>query len=146
MKKLRLIAAIFALILLAGCVHLGTGVKEKLTADEVLEMYKLLDEAEYPREYEFGVFDCSNASALLYDYFTRKGFRCEVMVGWQPTWDWHSWLIVVKNGKEFWIESTTKQIRNPCCYEDYVLKFRFRSLKFLRFFSKFLFMPNEWDY
>lgn len=146
MGKKHLIAAVFTLILLFGCVHLGIGTKEKLSLNEVLEMYKLLDEVKYPRQYEFGVFDCSNATALLYDYFSKKGLKCEIMVGWQPPWHWHSWLIVKKNGKEFWIESTTKQIRYPCCYENYILKFSFRSLKFLRFFSKVIFMPGEWNY
>ncbi len=101
MAKRRLIAFIFALVLLTSCVYLGILPKERLYLKEILNIYKLLDEVKYPQEYEFGVFDCSNATALLYDYFTKKGFKCEIMVGWQPPWQWHSWLIIKKTARNF---------------------------------------------
>lgn len=146
MRKIFIATLIGFLLFVSGCVYFGLGIKESISLNDFLEIQKLLNEVEYPQEYEFGVFDCSNATALLYDYFTKKGFKCEIMIGWQPPWSWHTWLIVKKNGKEFWIESTSKSIKYPCCYEEYLVKFRSRSLKFLQFFSGIIFMPNEWDY
>lgn len=109
----------------------------------------LNDEIFYPREYERGVFDCSNESALLHDFLEKKGYDCEIVSGLKlekDDIDLHAWLIARKDGKIFLIEATTKRIVSCHYYKNYLILLRCRSLKFLKFLSSIIGLNSDWAY
>ena len=149
MKTLKIKSAVLMVIMLmaVGCVHLPIIINEEENPDSeaVAELTKLLDGISYPGEYKFGFFDCSNESALLYDYLSQKGYKCKIMVGWKPLWRWHSWLIAEKNGKKFWIESTKKEIVCTHSFAEYLIVYA-GSLEIIKKISIITGSSREWKY
>jgi len=149
MRALKAAALIPAIFILLSCVHLpAISGNEKPDAEATAELNKILEEVSYPRDYELGVFDCSNQSAFLYDYLALKEYNCKIMIGWKLWWRWHSWLIAEKDGKEFWIEPTRKEIVCAHYYEWYFTAYR-GSLQGIRKIAKIfnIISPSkEWEY
>ncbi|MDP3051910.1 MAG: hypothetical protein Q8N42_00185 [bacterium] len=136
-------------LFLSGCAHSPLKPDEKPTPEMTTSLQELLDNASYGgRTYEMGIFDCSNESALLYDYLTEKGYQCEIVVGipyyfWRLAgWvcDIHVWLIVKKDGKKFWVDPTFKEVVCEDFYqnEGYFVQITLGSLKNAKKISKIL--------
>lgn len=153
MKKMSLIGAIFALFLITACVHLALKPDEKANVDESQKLQNILDEISYRGcwEYQLGVFDCSNQTALLYNLLTMDGYKCEIIFGINfssifTSSGWHVWLIAEKTGKRFWVESVTKQIVSPDAFKHYIIQIRLGSLKQAKRLSRIIGLSHQWDY
>jgi hypothetical protein len=153
MRKYRVILAIFTFFLVAGCVHLAVKADEKPDIDETSKLQNFLDEISYQGHWEYylGTFDCSNMTALLYDFLTEKGYKCKIIFGINPSslfvaYGWHVWLIAEKNGKKFWIEPIWKSIVSPDNFKNYTIKICLGSLKRAKRLSRIIGLSHEWDY
>jgi hypothetical protein len=127
--------------------------------DTAWELYKILSDVDFSgRKYEKYNFDCTNMSAYLFDYLREKGYECTIIVGFRNFFDIfktfsdegrHAWIIAEKNGNFFVVESTSLEIKKPddlSCYEEYRIRFYFKSLFFLRFITSLAGKPDEWAY
>lgn len=165
MKWLVFVSAVLFLIFwgsAAGCVHLVIKPDLSLKLEEVPdqkaieELNLLLDAVVYPRQYEMNVFDCSNMTACMCDFLTAKNYRCVIVLGTNSLWRLlfgdelgrgHVWIIAEKNGKKFWVESTTRATAASFSYGEYFWQLHFNSLKELKKFWERWHLPKgEWDY
>lgn len=151
---MRALINIFLLfIFLSGCVHSAIKSAEIPDIDEYLRLQNILDGISYRGcwEYQLGVFDCSNQTALLHDFLTAKGYECNIVLGINPSLlfygrGWHVWLIAEKNGKKFWIESVIKKIVSFDDFEHYTVKINLGSLKRAKKLSRLIRLSYNWDY
>ena len=156
MKRLILPLIIFAFVFadIAYFWRLNSPVKDEElpTYKMVTELTELLEDAPYEiSDYRIGVFDCSNESALLYDFLTARGYHSTVVIGVWFEWKWfpvilHSWIIVEKKGKKIWVEASRKEVVYQGYFRDYFVLAHFKSLLMLRILTMLFFFPNEWNY
>ncbi len=153
MKKMSLIGAIFVLFLIAACVYSALKPDEKTDINEYQKLQSILDKISYRGcwDYQLGVFDCSNQTAFLYNFLTAEKYKCKIIFGISlssifTASGWHVWLIAEKNGKKFWVESTTKQIVFPDAFKYYDVKICLGSLKQAKKLSRLIGLSNQWDY
>jgi len=155
-KRLILPLIIFALVF-AGIAYfwrLNSPVK-----DEELPTYKmvqkldaLLNRAPYnPDDYKSGIFDCSNESALLYDFLTAHGYNCTAVIG--VKFDrklfsvvFHAWVIAEKEGKKMRVDASMKEVMYQKYFKNYFVLAHFKSLLMLQILATLCFFPNEWNY
>ena len=143
----RIIILAVLIFFAAGCVYMNTRKGEKPTVKMKAELQTLLNSVSYsPHSNERSVFDCSNKTAYLYDFLTRRGYNCTIMTGANSANEWHAWLIAEKKGKKFWIESTLKLIVWPGYFQEYTLRFSFRSLKEVKRLAAIIGFGGDWDY
>lgn len=70
-------------------------------------LQEYLQQWEWGRDYEFGVFDCTEMSALLERVLENKGFHTYIVVG-QCDNGFHAWVKVeIVSGKYIIVEATT---------------------------------------
>jgi hypothetical protein len=152
---------------LTGCVYLKHDARDfdfheykaQYKEDAVRELEDVLSGVNFDgRSYERGFFDCSNMSAYLFDYLQTKGYECAIVVGVRKFFDifkvfsdegGHSWIIVEKNGCVFFVESTRLGVISPdnlIFYSEYIFRFYFKSLRFLKFITTLVGNPREWEY
>ncbi len=156
MKRLILSLIIFTFVF--ACItyfwRLNSPVKDKEmpTYKMVQEMDALLNRAPYnPDDYKSGVFDCSNEVALVYDFLESKGYHCTIVIGawferkWFPV-ILHSWIIVEREGKKIWVETSRKEVVYQEYFESCFVLAHFKSLLILRILATLCFLPNEWKY
>lgn len=155
MKRLFLSAVICILFLSGGCAGINLNVKDtEKRAEEKMKLIKILDEISYPRSFEENVFDCSNQTALLYDFLTQKGYKCTIIAGWTflsffgfTTDGAHAWLAAEKNGEKFWVSPIGKTVVPFESYQKYWIRLYFYSLKEAKEHSKIMGWGfKEWEY
>ena len=134
-------------LMIVGCVHLPIIIneEEKPSIHAIAELTLFLEEVSRSWEYEKYIFDCSNMSAFLYDYLSKKGYKCKIMMGWKPLWRWHVWLVAEKDGKNFWIESVYKEIACIHSFGGYLVLYS-GSLKKVKKFFEIINFSHEWKY
>ena len=134
-------------LMIVGCVHLPIIIneEEKPSIHAIAELTLLLEEVSRSWEYEKYIFDCSNMSAFLYDYLSKKGYKCKIMMGWKPLWRWHVWLVAEKDGKKFWIESIGRKVACTHNFEWYFV-FYSGSLETIKEIFNSIGFSYEWKY
>jgi len=136
------------LFFLCSCASLKTKKENWPSIEEILELENILNKVDYGRKYKENVFDCSNQTAFLYDFLTKKGYKCKIMFGSTLLAGDknHVWLVVEKNRKIFFVESTLKKIIHPYYLKIYILRIEFDSLEEAKGSILFLGTSNEWKY
>jgi hypothetical protein len=153
MRRLKAIfIVLLAAILINGCVHFKARPDKAPDRNAIAELNDLLRKIPRSWEYKYGVFDCSNMSAFLCDYLSQKGYKCEIMVGWRPLWNWHAWLVAEKDGWQFWIEPTGPEVVCRHRFKNYIVALSGSLEEIKQFvkknktFSKIFGLLHEWDY
>ena len=157
MKRFILLMAFLAPVIFCGTIYffpLNRTVKdEELPSLKMVnELTELVAKAPYKMgDYEWGVFDCSNESALIHDFLTAHGYHCTIVIGVRFEWEWfsvvlHAWIIAEKNGKKMWVNASGKDVVYQGYYEDYFVLAHFKSLLKLQILATLFFLPHEWEY
>lgn len=138
-----------------GCATLYVAKNRSPSEEETKNLQAILDTISFEEQQEyFLVFDCSNKSAYVFDFLNQMGYECSIIVGCRSpiffnidgSSSWHAWVEAKKNNKIFYVESTTKKVVDPGCFDQHIWKFRFSSLNILRKLAKLGGLKDEWEY
>lgn len=152
MKRLLLVSLLVILVA-SGCSHLFFNNSNGPTPEARQELQALLNSVSFePYANKKSIFDCSNATAVLFDFLSSHGYQSKIMTGMgleiskNSIFVFHAWLIVEKNGVKFWIESWNKEIVPPAYFNKYFLRLSFNSIEDAKEWSDFLGIGDEWNY
>lgn len=153
MKKSIILTLLLALIaMFLSCATLRVSKDQRPSEKEAKELQAILDTISYGKKFEMDVFDCSNMSAYVFDFLTKKDYKCSIINGYDSRFsifkrgNWHGWVEARKNGKIFYVETTAKKVVKSEFYDYFHLKFRFDSLEQLRKLTKIFGREKEWEY
>ncbi|MCF7835984.1 MAG: hypothetical protein K9M15_02590 [Candidatus Marinimicrobia bacterium] len=144
----KVVSLLLCIFFLVCCSSLEIKKENYPSDQERKELEYILKHLDYGRPYKEGVFDCSNQSALLYDFLSARDYKCKIIVGFEQLIGGvrHAWVVAEKNGKIFIIEPVYKCLVTTNRYKGYTLQIEFDSLENLRSFCSFFGFENEWKY